>query len=76
LWHVWQARWMFSTGLRTWWSETFIAPSRPYGMWQSAHETPARAWIPWFHSSNSGCCALSIPPPVIPCCQSEKPTES
>jgi len=27
-------------------------------MWQSAHDTPLRAWTPWLHISNSGCCAL------------------
>jgi hypothetical protein len=27
-WHVWQARLTFRSGLRTWWSLTFIAPVR------------------------------------------------
>ena len=43
LWQTWHDREAFSRGLRTWWSETFMAPSRRYGMWQSAHETPALA---------------------------------
>ena len=59
-WQVWQARLMLSSGLRTQWSEILVAPSRMYGMWQSAQATPLRAWMPWLHSSNSGCCALRI----------------
>ena len=43
LWHVWQALLMFSSGLRTQWLLTFIAPCRSYGMWQSAQLTPLRA---------------------------------
>ena len=66
-WHVWQARFTLSSGLRTQWSEIFVAPSRMYGMWQSAHETPLRAWMPWLHSSNSGCCAFRISAPVSAC---------
>src|ERR1035441_8418096 len=27
-------------------------------MWQSAQATPERAWMPWFHVSNSGCRAF------------------
>ena len=69
-WHCWQARLTFSSGLRTQWSLTFTAPSRVYGMWQSAHATPARACVPWLHNSNSGCCALYTCAPVSPCAQS------
>ncbi len=69
-WQTWQARLTFSSGLRTQWSETFIAPSRWYGMWQSAQATPERAWIPWLQSSNSGCWAFSTSAPVSACCQS------
>ena len=47
-----------------------------YGMWQSAQATPERAWMPWFHISNSGCCALSTGAPVSACVQSVKPTSS
>ena len=47
-WHVWQAQFTFSSGLRTQWSDTFDAPSRMYGIWQSAQATPLRAWIPGF----------------------------
>ena len=47
-----------------------------YGMWQSAHATPARAWMPWFHTSNSGCWALSILAPVSACTQSVNPSLS
>src|SRR5215475_6672093 len=39
-------------------------------MWQSAQATPERAWMPWFHISNSGCCALSVGAPVSACVQS------
>ena len=67
---------MLSSGLRTWWSLIFSAPSRLYGMWQSAQATPERAWMPWFHISNSGCCALSTGAPVSACVQSLKPTSS
>ena len=38
---------------------------RLYGMWQSAQATPERAWMPWFHISNSGCCALSTGAPRV-----------
>ena len=53
-----------------------LAPSRLYGMWQSAQVTPERAWMPWFHISNSGCCALSVGAPVSACVQSLKPFSS
>ena len=76
LWHVWQARLTLSSGLRTWWSLILSAPSRLYGMWQSAHVTPERAWMPWFHISNSGCCALSTGAPVSACVQSLNLTSS
>src|ERR1044071_8358415 len=33
---------MLSSGLRTQWSLTLRAPTRWYGMWQSAQATPAR----------------------------------
>ena len=64
---------MLSSGLCTWWSLIFSAPSRWYGMWQSVHVTPERAWMPWFHISNSGCCAFSTGAPVSACVQSLKP---
>ena len=47
-----------------------------YGMWQSAHATPERAWIPWLNVSNSGCCALSICVPVSLWTQSLNPSSS
>ena len=65
LWQVWQALLTLSSGLRTWWSLIFSAPTRVYGMWQSAHATPERAWMPWFHISNSGCWAFSVGAPVF-----------
>src|SRR5688500_20129342 len=48
----------------TWWSLIFSAPTRMYGMRQSAQATPERAWMPWFHISNSGCCALRTGAPL------------
>ena len=45
LWHDWQALATFWIGLRIQWSETLRAPSRMYGMWQSAQETPDWAWM-------------------------------
>ena len=34
-------------------------------MWQSAHATPDRACTPWFHISNSGCCAFRTGAPAL-----------
>ena len=76
LWQPWHARFRFSTGLRTQWSETLVPPTRMYGMWQSAQATPERAWMPWFHISNSGCCALSVGAPDSLCVQSRNPISS
>src|SRR5882672_6247362 len=39
-------------------------------MWQSAHATPERAWIPMFQTSNSGCRALNMGAPVSACSHS------
>ncbi|MNC93020.1 hypothetical protein D3C83_95600 [compost metagenome] len=75
-WQVWQALLMLSSGLRTQWSLIFMAPTRSKAMWQSAHATPARACAPWFHTSNSGCCAFSTFVPVSACSQSLKPSSS
>ena len=47
-----------------------------FGMWQSTQVTPARAWMPWFHNSNSGCCAFNNGAPVSLCVQSRKPISS
>ena len=44
--HAWHDRLTASNGLRTQWSDTLVAPSRMYGMWQSAQATPLRAWMP------------------------------
>ena len=41
VWHCPQACSGFSSGLCTSWLENFEAPSRTYGMWQSAQATPA-----------------------------------
>jgi hypothetical protein len=67
---------MLSSGLRTWWSLTLRPPARVYGMWQSAHATPDRACTPWFHISNSGCCAFSVGAPDSACVQSLNPFSS
>ena len=72
LWQVWQARLMFSNGLRTQGSGTWVAPSRMQGLWQFAHATPLRACTPWLHHSNFGCCALRIGAPVPACVSSKK----
>ena len=42
----------------------------------SAQATPDRAWIPWFHISNSGCCAFSVGAPVTAWVQSVNPVSS
>ena len=38
--------------------------------------TPDREWIPWFHISNSGCCAFSVGAPVTAWVQSVNPVSS
>ena len=64
-WHLVQDASTLRSGLFTWWSVIFSPLYSISGMWQSAQLTPERPWIPWFHISNSGCCALSAGAPVV-----------
>src|SRR5208282_4882681 len=68
VWHCWQALKSFLTGLITRWSETLLAPTIVYGIWQSAHAAPAFQWTLLLeNSSNSGWRIKAILKPVTPC---------